>query len=279
MKYLLILAVFSTASVLIVSADIDDCIHKDSIACVQIEVFRKMKSYFDQDKIELFGGLALTKRELDADQAARNLKEDGSVEDEIVQTKDIEVREDALEQFAITRVSRLLDERSLTWNLTPLVSDVTAAARSLSDSIPTEIKDGVSNFINEGRGKKKKLLKALLPLLIGLKMKLGGFMVLAYFVIALIAKKALIASLIALAISGFIAIKKLLSQQQQHMPHHEVHEVAHGWAGPSYGGGGGGGYSSGGWDSYGGSAHDSHGAYSSNVAHTLAYSGQKPASR
>lgn len=61
-----------------------------------------------------------------------------------------------------------------------------------------------------------------------------------------------------------------------------MHEVSHGWAGPSYGGGGGGGgggYSSGGWDSYGGGGHDSHGAYSGNVAHTLAYSGQKPASR
>jgi hypothetical protein len=63
-------------------------------------------------------------------------------------------------------------------------------------------------------------MKALLPFLIGLKMKLSAFMVIAYFVIALIAKKALLASLISLAIAGFIAIKKLLSQQ--HQPHHEV---------------------------------------------------------
>jgi hypothetical protein len=55
-----------------------------------------------------------------------------------------------------------------------------------------------------------------------------------------------------------------------------VHEVGHGhgWAGPAYGGGysGGGGGGGGGWESY-----DAHGAYSNNVAHTLAYNAQKPA--
>lgn len=71
-----------------------------------------------------------------------------------------------------------------------------------------------------GRGKKKKLIKSLIPFIIGLKMKLGLFAVLSYFIIALIAKKAILASLISLAISGFIAIKKLASHH--HQPHHEV---------------------------------------------------------
>ncbi|XP_008482290.1 uncharacterized protein LOC103518989 [Diaphorina citri] len=122
-----------------------------------------------------------------------------------------------------------------------------------------------------GRGKKKKLIKALIPFIIGLKMKLGLFAVLAYFVIALIAKKAILASLISLAISGFIAIKKL---SQHHQPHHEVveHHAHAGWSAPSS-------YSSGGWDSYGGGGHDAHGAYSNQVAHSVAYNGQKPVRR
>lgn len=74
-------------------------------------------------------------------------------------------------------------------------------------------------FFLTGRGKKKKLMKAIGPLLIGLKMKLAAFAALAYIVIALIAKKALLASLLSLLISGFIAIKKLLSH---HSSHHEV---------------------------------------------------------
>lgn len=69
--------------------------------------------------------------------------------------------------------------------------------------------------------KKKKLLKHLLPLLVALKVKLSAFAVIAYIVIALIAKKALLASVISLIVSGFIFVKKLLSQHH-HTPHHEV---------------------------------------------------------
>lgn len=116
-------------------------------------------------------------------------------------------------------------------------------------------------------------------------MKLAGLAVLAYFVIALIAKKALLASLVSLALSGFVAIRKLLSQQQHHQPaHHEVqvHPVeysSHGGGGGGWGGSGGGGYGGGGgWDSY--SSHgDSHGSYSNNVAHSVAYGGQKTVRR
>lgn len=143
-----------------------------------------------------------------------------------------------------------------------------------------------------GRGKKKKLMKALLPLLIGLKLKLAAFAGLAYIVIALIAKKALLASLVSLAISGFIGIRKLLSQQHHAPVHHEVvqaHPVEYsshggGWSGggggASAGGyGGGGGAGGGGWESYGGGHGDAHGSYSNNVAHSIAYSAQKPVRR
>lgn len=67
----------------------------------------------------------------------------------------------------------------------------------------------------------KKYLKQMMPFLIALKVKLSLFAALAYVVIALIAKKALLASLISLAVSGFIGIKKLLANQH-HAPHHEV---------------------------------------------------------
>lgn len=67
----------------------------------------------------------------------------------------------------------------------------------------------------------KKYLKQIMPFLVALKVKLSLFAALAYVVIALIAKKALLASLISLAVSGFIGIKKLLANQH-HAPHHEV---------------------------------------------------------
>lgn len=73
---------------------------------------------------------------------------------------------------------------------------------------------------------KKKYMKQIMPYLVALKVKLSAFAVIAYIVIALIAKKALLASIISLLVSGFIFIKKLLSQHH-HAPHHEVVSTAH----------------------------------------------------
>lgn len=93
-------------------------------------------------------------------------------------------------------------------------------------------------------------------------MKMAALLVLAYLVIALIAKKAILASLVSLAISGFIGLKKLLASK------HEHHEEAHhgGWeAAPSYGGGGG----------WAGEEYGGYGSHSQPVAQHLAYSAQK----
>ncbi|XP_050437147.1 uncharacterized protein LOC126843580 [Adelges cooleyi] len=249
----------------------DGCANKDSIACAQMQLFRTVRSFFDQDKVELLGGLSLVKSE----KKGRSLTENSDDVNAIEGAKDANQRETALEDFTMHKVMRFFQERSLHWNLSPVVTEVTETARSVVDQIPPQIKTKISNFIEEGRGKKKKMMKHLLPLLIALKMKLVAFAGLAYIVIALIAKKALLASLISLLVSGFIGIKKLLSH---HHPHHEVIESHHGHS--SYGGSpaaysG----SSSGWDSYGSGGHDAHGSYSNNVAQTMAYGAQKPAAR
>lgn len=247
----------------------NDCLQKDSISCLQLQTYRSLRSFFSQDTIDIFGGLSLVKN---AEPKGRSLESKDN-EAEIAETNDVEKRENILEDFAVNKVMNFFQERSLRWNLSPLVTEVSETARSVAESIPSDVRSKISDFIEEGRGKKKKLMKALGPLLIALKMKLAAFAAIAYVVIALIAKKALLASLLSLLISGFIAIKKLLSH---HSSHHEVVEHhPHGWSGS--------GYSSGGWDSYGGGGggggHDIHGSYSNNVAHTLAYGGQKASRR
>ena len=55
------------------------------------------------------------------------------------------------------------------------------------------------------------MLKQILPLLIAAKVKIGVLAVLAYFAVALIAKKAILASIVAIAISGFLKLKSYLS--------------------------------------------------------------------
>lgn len=255
----------------------DGCANNpDSIECAQMQFYRSAKAFFDQDKLELLGGLSLVKTEKKGRSLAAESAEDVN---NVEAAKDSGERETALEDFTMHKVMRFFQERTLHWNLKPIVTEVSETARSVVDQIPTQFKNKINNYIEEGRGmiKKKKFLKQILPLLIALKVKLSAFAVIAYIVIALIAKKALLASLISLLVSGFIGIKKLLASQH-HAPHHEVIEThaSHG----SYGGSAPSGYSasSSGWDSYGG-GHDAHGSYSNNVAQTLAYGGQKPAAR
>jgi len=117
---------------------------------------------------------------------------------------------------------------------------------------------------------KKKLLKSLLPILIAVKLKAAALLALAFLVISLVAKKAILVSLVSTAISAFVAVQKFLSQRSQH-PHHQLHET---YVAP-YGGGWdgvvGGGYSSGGY------GHPEFGIHSSPVAHSLAYGTQKAA--
>lgn len=65
----------------------------------------------------------------------------------------------------------------------------------------------IQNIVS-GRGK-KKLLKTIIPLLLAAKLKIGMMATMAYFSIALIAKKAIFASMLSIAISTFLGLKSL----------------------------------------------------------------------
>lgn len=96
------------------------------------------------------------------------------------------------------------------------------------------------NFVHvSARGKKKKIVKSLLPILLLLKLKAAALIPIALGALALIAVKALIIGKIALVISLIIALQKLLAYKSQsyevvaHPVHdygHEVHHDHHGWA-------------------------------------------------
>jgi hypothetical protein len=98
--------------------------------------------------------------------------------------------------------------------------------------------------------KKKKLMKNLIPILIGLKLKAAAFLALVSLGISLVAKKAVLISLISIVVSKIVAIRKLLSQRSRH-PHAGVYETY----GSTHGG------------AWGGAA----------TAHTMAYGPQKAA--
>lgn len=147
----------------------------------------------------MLGGLSFVKP---AGRDARSSNIDGTL---VESANDVEQRESALENFVTEGAKSFFQERSL--NL-----DMATAARSLAGAIPEEVKSSVRSMVSEARGKKKKILKALLPILGLVKLKVAALAVVALFGIALIAKKALVISIIALILSKFLLIKKLLSK-------------------------------------------------------------------
>lgn len=244
-----------------------------------IQVFRRAKSFFEQQNIDLFGGLSLTKT---ADRAGKSL--DDSV-NEIESAATVEARESALENFFSARAANFFTERSL--NL-----DLAGASRSLSAAIPEELKETVRGLVVEERGKKKKILKKLLPLLGLLKVKFAVLGVIALFGIAIIAKKALLLSVLSIAISAASFFRNAIGK----LGGGGGSSGSSGWSSGSSGHGhgheeiiaytNGGGAASGGWSSGGGSAgaggwgnaggyesYGEHGSHSSPVAQSIAYSG------
>ncbi|KRG00466.1 uncharacterized protein Dwil_GK27059, partial [Drosophila willistoni] len=145
-------------------------------------------------------------------------------------------------------------------------------------------------LVVESRTRKKKLLKKFLPILLGVGAKIAVLGVGSIFGLLFLAKKALVVSVIAF----FLALAAGASSGLSRL----------GGSGGSGGGllgglgglfggknagsssassggwsSGGGGAASSGWSSGGSSGWDTHGAYSSPVAQTIAYQGYKQARR
>ena len=134
----------------------EDCLRKDSISCVQSQVFRHLRSFFDQKSVELPGGFSLVKE----GEAANR---DGRSAEQVLTEGPVEEREEALEQFAVQKASEFFSERSLRWNVAPLVSEVSSGARAVMDYVPVEMKTKITNFLTEGKSSTITHLKAPYP--------------------------------------------------------------------------------------------------------------------
>ncbi|XP_003401369.1 uncharacterized protein LOC100649553 [Bombus terrestris] len=254
MKIIAIVVLISAVT-LAAGQSLEDCLQSDSISCVQKSLYRKAKEFFDKDSFELFSGVSLVKSTDSQGRSARTSKE-LMYEQEIDAANSVTDRQSALENFVSEEAGEFLTGRSLRINFAPVFEKIGESARAISDSAPEEIRQAVNEVV-EGRGR-KKMLKSIMPLLIAAKVKIGALATLAYFAIALIAKKAILASLVSLAISAFIGIKALWSKNSNITPYNGWNGGNAGWSAP---------IASGGWSS-GGSWDDSH-----NYGQSQAYSG------
>ncbi|XP_055618135.1 uncharacterized protein LOC129763262 [Toxorhynchites rutilus septentrionalis] len=234
-----VIGVLSLCAFVAAQDNFKECLDKDSISCMQMMFYRKARDFFDQPQIGVAGGLSFVKA---AGRESRSFNADSAV---VESANDVETREEALENYVFERTKNFFQERSL--NL-----DMASAARGLSTVIPDDVKSSMRALVSEARGK-KKILKSLLPILGLVKLKVVGLAILALVGIALIAKKALIVSVIALILSKFLFLKKLLSGKKEES--HAYHASSGGWGESS------------GYGDYG-----SH----SQPAHSIAYAGHKP---
>lgn len=244
---------------------------------VSLQLFRKAKSVFENPQIELFGGVSLIK----ADEGRQGKSLDNSLAVDAAPT--VEARTAEMGNYFMDNAKNFFAERSLNFNFAN-------AARSVARAIPDDIKADLRELVVESRTRKKKLLKKFLPILLGVGAKIAVLAVGAIFGLLFLAKKALIVSVIAF----FLALAAGASSGLGRLGGSGGGGGLLGGLGGLFGGknsgsgaaavssGGwssGGGSSSGGWSSGGNSGWDSHGAYSSPVAQTIAYQGYKQARR
>ncbi|XP_057340909.1 uncharacterized protein LOC130677983 [Microplitis mediator] len=125
---------------------------------------------------------------------------------------EIEAREAAVDEALVERAGKFL------------------STHTVELSLPEE----VSRSFDEARGKKKKIVKSLLPILLLLKLKAAALIPIVLGALALIAFKALVIGKIALIISAILALQKLWGQKNNHQSYEVVahpghHEEHHGW--------------------------------------------------
>ncbi|XP_046816766.1 uncharacterized protein LOC124423237 [Vespa crabro] len=132
---------------------------------------------------------------------------------------EVEAKEAAIDQAIVDRAAKFL------------------STHTVELSLPEEF----SRSLDEARGKKKKIVKSLLPILLLVKAKAAILIPLALGALALLAFKALVIGKIALIISAIIGLQKLLASKNQsyevvaHPVHSHAHYEAdhgdhHGWA-------------------------------------------------
>ncbi|KAL5284804.1 hypothetical protein ACFFRR_006862 [Megaselia abdita] len=267
------------------NAQVDDCLEKDSISCLQLTIFRQAKSFFDNPNIELVGGVSLMK--------SNEGRQGKSIEDNSVAVEtapSVEARNGEMGTYFMESAKKFFAERSLNFNFVD-------TARSVARAIPDDIKADISEIVTEARTlKKKKTLKKLLPLIKIVGVKIALLVVGSLFGIFVMAKKALFVSGLAFLISlvsgagaasgllgrfsGLFGGKSSGSGSGHGSGQTTTYIVSSEPA--SYSSGSSAGWSSGGsnagWSSSG-SGWDTNGAYSSPVAQYAAYRGQPQAAQ
>lgn len=227
-----------------------DCLHQNSIECIKLRLFNFVEKSLDQkDTITVTEGVQIVKTAGSDVQGAPRAISDN----------------DSLDSVILNRMQKYLDSHAIKVDLkgSDIAKTVSSVVRSFED-----FTDGFTDDegpVEEGRKKKKKVLKILAPLLAAVVAKAIIVKKIAIAAVGLLAAKALVVAKIALAIGIAGGVRALLSgirgnggqevyEVVAHPQHssshisshdggHDYHHVGgHGDGGSSYGSSGHGGW-------------------------------------
>ncbi|XP_059050471.1 uncharacterized protein LOC131845423 [Achroia grisella] len=191
---------------------VSECIDRDTSLCLKEKALKFAERLAITKDVNLFEGISLINTG-----SARSARSYEPL------AEDPKTREFQLEERIANNVGDFFDSHVLQLRLTEPDNE----SRDLDD---------------EARGKKKKKIKQLLPLLLLLKVKLAALVPIFLGIIAFVAVKAVFLGKIAFAMNAFNLIRKLLSKNHSSGStisitphHHEEHpgynyEPAQGWS-------------------------------------------------
>ncbi|XP_050594833.1 uncharacterized protein LOC126924421 [Bombus affinis] len=188
---------------------------EDISVCLKLKALRFVDRVARSADIDVVDGFKIVQTEEAKNSRADNGRSLNDIESTL--PAETEAKEAAIDQAILDRTSKFL------------------STHTVELSLPEE----VSRSFDEARGKKKKIVKSLMPILLLLKLKAAALIPIALGGLALLALKALAIGKIALIVSGIIGLQKLLGNKQQsyevvahpvHSYGHEEHHDHHGWA-------------------------------------------------
>ncbi|CAG2055471.1 unnamed protein product [Timema podura] len=234
---------------------LDECGERDMVTCLGVKAVAVLDRAARMTKIKLMDGVTFVKTgDADDNRNGRALMTEAEIQNSIDQDPDQKT----------TRLIDLFLEAATSF----LQSHV------LQFKMPDAATQPLQRALQEtGRGK-KKLIKTLLPLLLGIGLKLFALIPAGIGLVGIIAAKALIISKLALILAGIIAIQKFFGGGGM-SGWNSGGGAASGWSSPSTGGWSSGG-SSGGWGTSGSGSSPVYRSFGGADAHEMAYMAQLP---
>lgn len=143
-------AATNTAVISTPDTSFEECFNKNSISCLQIQIYRNVRSFFDQDRVDLAGGISLVREDGNKNQSKARATEDVIAEEQIIEAEDFERRESTLESFVYRKLIAFFQERSVRWNISPIIDTMTSTS-GITENLPDDEGKTVTNFETEGQ--------------------------------------------------------------------------------------------------------------------------------